>query len=448
MSGDTLADICPDRTTFSSLAPCSDGSYLFSGRHNNAVSLIEAKEQHVVSSERLRASIQDLALSPDERSLATIHEDGTLALRRLPVDWQKDPNDVFSSPPVYLSAHSHSANAVRFVDGHRLVTCGGEGSVKVWTDLLGLESQTISGHGLLAVACFKTDRALLCPSLKGLHDITLSDDASQMVVDQKSLVFVRESSPDVHISCVSIFESSQLLALGTVNGTLALLESETQKPRFNIVQNDIRESRIEDVALSPDGRWLANGSRDHSLRIRSPKDGTEVHRVKTKGWCVAVEFSPDGNHLIYADSDGFIVALETGIWTETARTQVGSGVHAATCAGFTQDGRLITAHKDGRIRVWDGPSLNSIAVLKGHLNNITAITFHSDGTTMATSSYDGTVRLWNLRTNSEIGRLVQQQNAFQHCVFSPDGRRLVASTGHASDNTVEYRVWTIPEFSR
>ena len=186
-----------------------------------------------------------------------------------------------------------------------------------------------------------------------------------------------------------------------------------------------------------------------TLRIRSTDDGSEIHRIKTQGHCVAVAITEDGKRLVTADSDGFILVLETGTWQEVARfrcsTRVGGGLHLASgdC--------VISGHRDGRIRVWDIETLTCLHTLKGHASEVSGIALHPDGTTMASCSSDGTVRLWNLRTWSEIGIVHQQTTTTNGCVFTTDGRRLIVSS-RTSDPKIGskfvYRVWDVPEIDR
>ena len=104
------------------------------------------------------------------------------------------------------------------------------------------------------------------------------------------------------------------------------------------------------VSFSPDGKTLANGSLDNTVRVWDLATGKELLRWSHESTVNAVSFSPDGK-------------------------------------------TLASGSMDNTVRVWD------LATGKeqqrwSHDDPVTAVSFSPDGKTLASGSVDNTLRLW------------------------------------------------------
>jgi WD40 repeat protein len=101
-------------------------------------------------------------------------------------------------------------------------------------------------------------------------------------------------------------------------------------------------------------------------------------------------------------------------------------------------GRLLTAGADGRVRIWDVDSGESLMRLEEHDGAAESAVWSPDGAWIATGDAGGTIRLWDAATGDIRLRLPGHAGFVLSLSFSPDGRRLISS-----DDRGDVRVWAI-----
>lgn len=194
-------------------------------------------------------------------------------------------------------------------------------------------------------------------------------------------------------------------------------------------------ARLHTAALSPDGKTLAVGGFADAARKDSPiylvslaSGGIERVLRGHTGGIFALAFTPDGKQLASGSVDKTIRlwTVATGQCVQTLEGHTDTVRNIA----FAPDGRrLASASLDSTARIWSLANGKSEAVLKDHRDRVNDIAWSPDGKTLATGSYDQSIRLWN--ADGTAGRSFEKLgNKVMALKFTPDSRELLFIRGN------------------
>jgi len=196
---------------------------------------------------------------------------------------------------------------------------------------------------------------------------------------------------------------------------------------------------VTSVAFSPDGRILASGSEDHSVKLWDLASGRELRTVSGHSEEVtSVAFSPDGRILASGSRDKTVKFWDVESGREL-RTLSDSFVNSVA---FSPDGRILASGGyDKTIKLWDVASGHVLRTLSGHsdlLDPVNSVAFSKDGRFLASGGDDHSVKLWDVESGRELHTLSGHSKRINSVAFSPDGR-ILASGG--DDHSVE--LWDV-----
>ena len=153
-------------------------------------------------------------------------------------------------------------------------------------------------------------------------------------------------------------------------------------------------AKINTVVFTPDGKTLASGSEDGTIRIWDTSTGNQLLSLPSDKF-PALAFSIDGKILASSNTDNIqLWDISTGTQMKTLKVE---NDYSVTALAFAPDGKILTSGSyDGTIRLWDIATGNELTIYEGHFDMVNALSFSSDGKTLASGSEDGTILLWDL----------------------------------------------------
>jgi len=174
------------------------------------------------------------------------------------------------------------------------------------------------------------------------------------------------------------------------------------------------------VTYSPDGKHLASGGGDTSVRFWDVNTNLPKHTgLSHKNHVLCTAWSPDGRRFASGDKNGVVV-----LWDPIKGEALGTiRAHSKWITSMAWEPmhrnktceRLVTGSRDGLARIWNTRTRGCVAVLAGHIDSVECVKWGGEGL-IYTASRDRTIKAWGAEgaNPKDIGKLVSTLKGHGH----------------------------------
>jgi WD40 repeat protein len=202
----------------------------------------------------------------------------------------------------------------------------------------------------------------------------------------------------------------------------------------NIIELKGHTDQVSAIAFSANGKILASGSSDKTIRLWSMLSQKEMVELKGHAEGVkSVAFTPDGKALASGGNNNAVCLWD--LMNHQLLSTLKGHNSTVNAVAFSPDGKtLVSSSNDYTVRLWDTLRYIQIAELKEHAGSVQTIAFSPDGKTLASGSFDNRVCLWEINTQLLLAEMYTATSIWS-IAFSLDGKTLAVGT---SNSTIQF----------
>jgi len=231
--------------------------------------------------------------------------------------------------------------------------------------------------------------------------------------------------------CVAFSPDGKMLAAGGAENTVRVWDLEDNKPKGPRMLRG-HGAAVTGLAFASSSARLASADGDGEVRVWDARTTgkpvtTVVHNARRKVR-TAIAFTPDNGHLITGGDDHHLHVWDLGPKPQRSFSlEHTAGIRCVAVARHDKHWELLAGAADGRLRLWRVP--NNLmthderprADIRGHADAVQAVAFDGTGTRIGSVGRDGSVKVW-----TESGRELATLRGLNGLAFLRDGKQLLA----------------------
>jgi WD40 repeat protein/serine/threonine protein kinase len=370
--------------------------------------------------------ISDLRFSPDGQTLASSSADQTIRL------W----NPATMVEKGVLRGHRQEVRRICFsADGRKLFSGARDGTIYRWS------AQAPSARN--GIEATRTDLSMLVLSPDATQFAGLRQDGV-CLGNTRSGPFVRPiAALGTNNTTLLFSRDGQYLFAGTQAGEIQVwsLGEETVVQTLRGPSEAVRHLRQDAL-----GRSLLAVQRTYTQLVEGPCRlqvwNTATWEPQTS-WThprlpPACALSSDGGGVATGHLPGVVIVWDL----DDLRTNRLGFAGRISDLAFSPDGRYLAGStQEGSVKIWDGPTLRELTVIRAHSLPVRSLAFSADSRRLATTSEgDEAIRLWDVATWQPLITLGRKGASIAQLTFTPDGNGIAAVNDQAPAKILLWRV--------
>jgi WD40 repeat protein len=358
--------------------------------------------------------------SPDSKHLLSTSADGTAILRSTP----SSRNSTFTYKSTLASPLQSKASVALTPTGF---VVGSEGE--------GIQAWNTSTGKMEGFAYGRLKEHVGPPRGKGQADWKLfaklgfTGEFDRKIKSERNAwreTVFRPNESVFTISALTSLPGGKQVLFAASDHQLKLLDLQSKKVN-NLSADKGHKSYVTGLAVTPDGGVGISSGLDKAVYLWDIKKGKLIQELEDSSAAeyVSASISADAQWAAAGGDDGVVRVWETAKKRLKYRlTRKNSEQYWSTV--FSPDGKILATGDTQQIILWDMNSGKILEELKGHQNAVLSLHFSADGQRLYSSSRDATIRVWDLKTKTNIV-LPDNNGVAQQIEISPDGSRLYAA---------------------